>query len=121
MVLVGEFFFVRNQIVDSGVAILADHESTLAHLLFAEAVHVPFFRVNRSGDEMMLRQPLSTTTQLAARDRRTCLAIVPPQSFAHDAPPVGWSRGSQCLGRRIVSRSEAFSIPLTVCGAPVGR
>ena len=28
---------------------------------------------------------------------------------------------TQCLGRRIVSRSEAFSIPLTECGSPVGR
>src|SRR5262245_22539605 len=118
MVLVGEFFFVRNQIVDSSMAILADHESTLAHLLFAVTVHVPCLRVSRSGDAMMLRPPRPTTTQLAARDRLACLAIVPPQSFAHDAPQVGCSRGSQCLGRRIVSRSEAFSIPLTVCGAP---
>jgi len=28
---------------------------------------------------------------------------------------------TQCLGRRTVSRSEAFSIPLTLCGAPVGK
>jgi hypothetical protein len=66
MVIVGEFFFVRCQIVDSGMAILADHEATLAHFLFAEAAYVPFLRVNRPGDEMMLRQLLQTTTQLAA-------------------------------------------------------
>ncbi len=28
---------------------------------------------------------------------------------------------AQCLGRRIVSSSEAISIPLTECGSPVGR
>ena len=28
---------------------------------------------------------------------------------------------TQCLGNRIVSRSEALSIPLTECGSPVGR
>ena len=31
-----------------------------------------------------------------------------------------WRR-SQCLGRRTVSKREASSIPLTVCGSPVGR
>jgi hypothetical protein len=35
--------------------------------------------------------------------------------------PLGHGKQSQCLGRRIVSRSEAFSIPLTLCGSPVGR
>jgi hypothetical protein len=29
--------------------------------------------------------------------------------------PLGHGKQFQCLGRRIVSRSEAFSIPLTVC------
>lgn len=39
------------------------------------------------------------------------------------ASPVKTSleRRCQCVGRRIVSKSEAFSIPLTVCGAPLGR
>src|SRR5262249_2987438 len=31
---------------------------------------------------------------------------------------LGHGKQSQCLGRRIVSRSEAFSIPLTLCGSP---
>jgi hypothetical protein len=66
MVLVSEFFFVRYQIVDSGMTILADHEATPAHFVFAEAVYVPFLRVNCPGDEMMLRQLRSTATQLAA-------------------------------------------------------
>ena len=66
MVLVGEFLFLRYQIVDSGMAILADHEATLAHLVLAEAVHKPFLRVNRPRDEMMLGQLLPTATQLAA-------------------------------------------------------
>jgi len=66
MVIVGESFFVGYQIVDSGMAISADHEATLAHFLFAEPFHVCFFDVNSPGEEMMLRQPLKTITQLAA-------------------------------------------------------
>lgn len=37
-------------------------------------------------------------------------------------PNSGMATSStQCLGKRIVSSSEAFSIPLTECGSPVGR
>ena len=62
MVLVGEFLFIWNQVVDSTVTFLADHQAPLTHFLFAEAVYISLFRVDRLGNEMMFGQLFPTVT-----------------------------------------------------------
>ena len=64
--VLGQLFFVRDEIVNARMALLTQHEAALAHLFFAEPIHKPLFAMNASGDEVMLGQTLGATAQLAA-------------------------------------------------------
>jgi hypothetical protein len=60
MVFLGEFFFAGDQDVNSIVALLADYQATLAHLLLSEAVHIPLHpsRSSRSSRTVVFRLSL---------------------------------------------------------------
>jgi len=55
VVLLGQFLFVGDEVMDASMTSLANHEASLVHLLFAEAVLEALFSMNPSGDQVMLR------------------------------------------------------------------
>jgi hypothetical protein len=66
VVLLGEFLFVGDEVMDARMAIPANHQASHVHVLFAEAVLEALFAMNPSGNQVMLRQSFLTTAQLAA-------------------------------------------------------
>jgi hypothetical protein len=62
VVFLGELLFVGYEVVDARVTILANHQAALVHFLFAKAISVALFSMHPSGDEVMLRHVLMTTT-----------------------------------------------------------
>jgi len=87
VVLLGEFLFVGYEVMDASVTILANHEASLVHLLFAKAVLEAFFAMNPSWDQVMLRQAFLTTAQLAAP-----VVLLLIRSFCHEHPAKGGFR-----------------------------
>lgn len=79
VVFLGEYLFVGYEVMDASVTILANHEASLVHLLFAEAVLEAFFAMNPSGDQVVLCQGLLTPAQLAVP-----IALLLLPSFHHE-------------------------------------
>ena len=57
VILVRQFFFVGNQVVDAIMAVLAQHKAATVHLFLSKPVQIPFFGVNRPGYQVMLCKP----------------------------------------------------------------
>lgn len=60
-----QHFLIGNQVMDSGVAQMAEVQSSGSHLGESEAAHESRESMDPSGNEMMERQPRPASTQFA--------------------------------------------------------
>lgn len=61
VVLLGQFLFVGDDVMDSVMTFFADHETPLVHLLLAEAIHEPLLPMDAPGNQVVFRERLSAT------------------------------------------------------------
>jgi hypothetical protein len=85
-ILVSEFLFVRNQVMDAIVTGLAEQQASFAHFVFAESVDESLFGVHRSGNQVVLGKALFPAAQVTAGLTCFLLMSVWLSLFSHNEP-----------------------------------